>query len=200
MKITSAEYIISGASAKQFPAAHYSEIAFAGRSNVGKSSLINSLLNRKNLVKTSSTPGKTQLINFFLVNNTFYLVDLPGYGYARVPQNVQKKWQKLIESYLSSREVLNGVVLIVDIRHGPTDMDVQLKQWLDFYKRPVLVVANKVDKLKKKQRLTNLKKIQQRMELENLPIAHSSVQKVGQTEIWRFFQQNWLKQPPLSSG
>ncbi|MDP7157341.1 MAG: ribosome biogenesis GTP-binding protein YihA/YsxC, partial [SAR324 cluster bacterium] len=131
MKITSAELVISAAAPKQFPPTKVPEVAFAGRSNVGKSTLINSLLNRKNLVKTSSTPGKTQLINFFRINQSFHCVDLPGYGFAKVPAPLRRSWQALTEVYLSRREPLRGVVLIIDSRQGPTAGDVQLKQWLD---------------------------------------------------------------------
>ena len=151
MKIRSAEFILSASSPWQFPAPTLPEIAFAGRSNVGKSTLINSLLNRKKLVKTSSTPGKTQLINFFKINDAFHFVDLPGYGFAKVPENVRQQWQRLIEAYLQERECLRNVVLIVDSRHGPTAQDRQLKEWLDYYERPVLIVASKIDKLKRGQ-------------------------------------------------
>mgnify|MGYP001210239391 CR=1 FL=1 len=128
MKIKSAGLLESAAGANQFPDLVMPEIAFAGRSNVGKSTLINSLLTRKKLVKTSSTPGKTRLINFFLINEIFCLVDLPGYGFAKVPAEMRESWRKLIETYLSRRDNLRGVVLIIDIRHGPTAQDRQFTQ------------------------------------------------------------------------
>ena len=161
------------------------EIAFAGRSNVGKSTLINSLLNRKKLVKTSSTPGKTQLINFFKINDEFYFVDLPGYGFAKVPESVSKQWQRLIEAYLQERETLRKVVLIVDSRHKPTAQDRQLKEWLDFYQRPVLIVASKIDKLKRGQIQKQLKQIKQELSLDKTPLVHSSLEKGRREEIWK---------------
>jgi len=193
MKIRSAEFILSASSPWQFPPPTLPEIAFAGRSNVGKSTLINSLLNRKKLVKTSSTPGKTQLINFFNINDKFHFVDLPGYGFAKVPENVRKQWQRLIESYLQERESLRNVVLIVDSRHGPTAQDRQLKEWLDYYERPVLIVASKVDKLKRGQIQKNLKIIRQDLALDATPLAHSSLEKGRRDEIWKHLNP-WLEE------
>ena len=184
MKIHSAEFILSAASTWQFPVPSLPEIAFAGRSNVGKSTLINSLLNRKKLVKTSSTPGKTQLINFFKINDEFYFVDLPGYGFAKVPESVSKQWQRLIEAYLQERETLRNVVLIVDSRHKPTAQDRQLKEWLDYYQRPVLIVASKIDKLKRGQIQKQLKQIKQNLSLDKTPLVHSSLEKGRREEIW----------------
>ncbi len=191
MKIKSTEFVTSAVNKKQFPIVQYPEIAFAGKSNVGKSSLINSLLNRKNLVKTSSTPGKTRMINFFSVNEIFFLVDLPGYGFAKVSRSMQVQWKQLVESYLSDRSSLRGVILIIDIRHGPTLQDLQLQEWLQSYRIPVLVVANKIDKLKKSQVAKHLQQIQVKMNLPELPISHSSTKKIGRTEIWQVLQ-SWL--------
>ena len=186
MKINSAEFIVSASSPKQFPKTpSLPEIAFAGRSNVGKSTLINSLLSRKNLVKTSSTPGKTQLINFFKINDEFYFVDLPGYGFAKVPENIRIKWKILIESYLHERESLKKVVLIVDSRHPPTSQDKQLKDWLDYYGRPTLIVASKIDKLKRNQVQKHLKQIEKNLALRKNPLGHSSLQKGTREEIWK---------------
>ena len=193
MKIRSAEFILSASSPWQFPPPTLPEIAFAGRSNVGKSTLINSLLNRKKLVKTSSTPGKTQLINFFKINDKFHFVDLPGYGFAKVPENVRNQWQRLIEAYLQERESLRNVVLIVDSRHGPTAQDQQLKQWLDYYERPVLIVASKVDKLRRGQIQKNLKIIRQDLALDTTPLAHSSLEKGRREEIWKHLSP-WLEE------
>ena len=185
MKIKSAGLLESAAGANQFPALVMPEIAFAGRSNVGKSTLINSLLTRKNLVKTSSTPGKTRLINFFLINEIFCLVDLPGYGFAKVPAAMRESWRKLIETYLTRRDNLRGVVLIIDIRHGPTAQDRQLKSWLDFHHRPMLVVASKSDKLSRGKCASQLQKIKKDLELPQLPLPHSSLNKEGRGQIWK---------------
>ena len=184
MKIHSAEFLLSASTTRQFPAATLPEIAFAGRSNVGKSTLINSLLNRKKLVKTSATPGKTQLINFFKVNDQFYFVDLPGYGYAKVPENVRRKWQNLVEAYLSERETLRNVVLIIDCRHNPTVQDRQLLEWLEYYQRPSLIVASKIDKLKRGQVQKHLQKIKNYLSIESVPLGHSSMQFGRREEIW----------------
>ena len=191
MKIKSAGLLESAAGANQFPELVMPEIAFAGRSNVGKSTLINSLLTRKNLVKTSSTPGKTRLINFFLINEIFCLVDLPGYGFAKVPAEMRESWRKLIETYLSRRDNLRGVVLIIDIRHGPTVQDRQLKSWLDFHQRPMLVVASKSDKLSRGKCASQLQKIKKDLELPQLPLPHSSLNKEGRGQIWKALDQ-WL--------
>ena len=185
MKIRSAEFILSASSPWQFPSPTLPEIAFAGRSNVGKSTLINSLLNRKKLVKTSSTPGKTQLINFFKINDKFHFVDLPGYGFAKVPETVRQQWQRLIEAYLQERESLRNVVLIIDSRHGPTSQDRQLKEWLDYYDRPVLIVASKIDKLKRGQIQKHLKIIRQDLSLDTTPLTHSSLEKGRRDQIWK---------------
>ena len=184
MKITSAELVISAAAPKQFPPTKVPEVAFVGRSNVGKSTLIKSLLNRKSLVKTSSTPGKTQLINFFRINQSFHCVDLPGYGFAKVPEPIRRSWRALIDAYLAGREPLRGVVLIIDSRQGPTAEDVQFKQWLDESQRPVLVVANKVDKLKRNDLTKQNRIIQQKLGLEQPQLAHSSLKKIGRRQIW----------------
>ena len=185
MKIHSAEFLLSASTTRQFPAATLPEIAFAGRSNVGKSTLINSLLNRKKLVKTSATPGKTQLINFFKVNDQFYFVDLPGYGYAKVPKSVRRKWQNLVEAYLSERETLRNVVLIIDCRHNPTVQDRQLLEWLEYYQRPSLIVASKIDKLKRGQVKNYLQKIKNNLSIESAPLGHSSMLYGSREEIWK---------------
>ncbi|MBW2567929.1 MAG: YihA family ribosome biogenesis GTP-binding protein [Deltaproteobacteria bacterium] len=158
MKIKSAEFITSAVKPSQYPLPGLPEIAFSGRSNVGKSSLINKLLNRKRLVKTSSTPGRTQLINFFSINSAFCFVDLPGYGYARVPASVQKKWGPMIETYLLKRETLKGVVLIMDIRRTPGIEELRFIDWLGSFDIPAILILTKVDKLSKtkqiKQKIT----------------------------------------------
>lgn len=149
MQVTSAEFITSAVKPPQYPAPEYPEIAFAGRSNVGKSSLINKLVNRRRLVKTSNTPGRTQLINFFLINNHLSLVDLPGYGYAKVPKAVKKKWGPMIEKYLAERPCLQAVVLLMDLRRTPRVEELNLIDWLDHYGIPMILVLTKADKLSK---------------------------------------------------
>ena len=149
MIIKSAEFITSATKPSQYPRTALPEIAFAGRSNVGKSSLINTLVNRKHLVKTSSTPGRTQLINFFDINGRIGFVDLPGYGYAKVPVSVRKKWGPMIETYLSDRETLKGVIVIMDIRRIPRQQELNLVAWLNHYAIASVLVLTKTDKLSK---------------------------------------------------
>ena len=192
MRIHSAEFLLSASTKRQFPAETLPEIAFAGRSNVGKSTLINSLLNRKKLVKTSATPGKTQLINFFKVNDKFYFVDLPGYGYAKVPESVRCKWQNLVEAYLSERKTLRNVVLIIDSRHNPTIQDRQLLEWLKYFQLPSLIVASKIDKLKRGQVKNYLQKIKNNLSIESAPLGHSSMQYGSREEIWKKLDP-WIK-------
>ena len=192
MRIHSVEFLLSASTKRQFPAETLPEIAFAGRSNVGKSTLINSLLNRKKLVKTSATPGKTQLINFFKVNEKFYFVDLPGYGYAKVPESVRCKWKNLVEAYLSERKNLRNVVLIIDSRHSPTIQDRQLLEWLKYFQRPSLIVASKIDKLKRGQVKNHLQKIKNNLSIESTPLGHSSMQYGSREEIWKKLDP-WIK-------
>ncbi|MDT8335978.1 MAG: ribosome biogenesis GTP-binding protein YihA/YsxC [Desulfurivibrionaceae bacterium] len=146
------EFVTSVFKTSQLPAPEYPEIAFAGRSNVGKSSLINKLVNRRGLVKVSAQPGKTQSLNFFMVEESVYLVDLPGYGFAKVPRKVKNDWQGLITSYLEKRENLRCVVVIVDLRHGTKDQDLELVAWLKLMEQPLLLVYTKADKLSRNQR------------------------------------------------
>ena len=141
------EFITSVFNNSQLPATEYPEIAFAGRSNVGKSSLINKLINRRGMVKVSARPGKTQSLNFFLVEESLYLVDLPGYGFAKVPKKVKNDWQGMITSYLEKRASLRCVVVIVDLRHGVKEQDLELVSWLQMMELPLLLVYTKADKL-----------------------------------------------------
>jgi len=147
LRITSAEFVISAARAEQFPTPRIPELAFVGRSNVGKSSLINALVGRRGLAKTSGTPGKTRQLNFFRINDRFHLVDLPGYGYAKVAQTEREAWSRLIERYLREREQLKLVVSLVDIRHEPTALDRSMIEWLASTGVPFLVVLTKLDKV-----------------------------------------------------
>jgi GTP-binding protein len=147
MKVTSAEFIKSAFEKRHWPTDGVAEIAFLGRSNVGKSSLINSLLLRKALARTSNTPGRTQSINFFLINESFYFTDLPGYGYARVSKTMRWDWGKMAEEYLADRDRLALCIQLIDSRHQPTALDVQLNEWLNFNNKQHLIVATKADKI-----------------------------------------------------
>jgi len=155
MRITNARFLTSVHALRQLPPEEYPEVAFAGRSNVGKSSLMNRLLRRKNLVKTSSRPGKTRGLNYFLVNESLYFVDLPGYGFAKVPKKEQARWQELITAYLAERATLNLVVVIMDLRHGLKKMDRDLVDWLRYQEVPFLPVYTKADKLSRNKQLRN---------------------------------------------
>lgn len=149
MHVISSEFVTSAVKPDQYPPPDYPEIAFAGRSNVGKSSLINKIVNRRRLVKTSNTPGRTQLINFFLINGGLSLVDLPGYGYAKVPKAIKKKWGPMVEKYLAERESLQAVVLLMDLRRTPRMEELNLLAWLQQYGVPTILVLTKADKLSK---------------------------------------------------
>ncbi len=171
---------------EELPDTPYREVAFVGRSNVGKSSLLNTLANNFKLARVSSEPGKTRSVNFYLVNGRFFLVDLPGYGFAKVPFREQKKWRELIESYLSSRDTLTGVFLLVDSRVGPTEKDFQMKDWLDFYGIPYVIVATKVDKLKSSERQKLRKFLGDKFGERDLKvIPFSSKTREGRQEILR---------------
>lgn len=172
---------------KQFPEESLPEIAFVGKSNVGKSSLINSLLGRRSLARTSSAPGKTRTINWYEVDEKLYFVDLPGYGYAKVSKQEQKKWGKVIEHYLHHREALRLVLLLVDIRHAPSEGDQMMMQWLRYYQVPTLVIATKSDKIKRSQLDKQLKLIRNTLELDGQSslLAYSSETKAGYDEVWK---------------
>jgi GTP-binding protein len=186
MKIISAEFLTGAVSCKQYPDSVCPELAFVGRSNVGKSSLINSLLNRKKLVKTSQTPGKTQEINFFKVNNDFVFADLPGYGFAKVPKSVQRRWKKMIEDYLLTRETLLAVIFIIDLRRSPSQLDLNLKSWLEDRGVEYLLVGTKVDKLSQSE----IKKQTNKLNSayfdgdEGELLVYSSKSSRGRKELW----------------
>ncbi len=185
MIIKSAEFIKSAVKPADYPPVDLPEIAFAGRSNVGKSSLINTLVNRKRLVKTSSTPGRTQLINFFDINETFSLVDLPGYGYAKVPARIQKEWGPMIETYLSMRKTLKGVVLIMDIRRTPRQEEMDFIGWLDSFMIPAILVVTKADKLSKTRQAKQLALIGHTLGIERSDlILFSSKTRLGKESVW----------------
>jgi GTP-binding protein len=168
MKVLSAEFVVSAAQAAQFPRDRRPQIAFAGRSNVGKSSIINALLHRKALVKTSSTPGKTQLINFFIINGQFYFVDLPGYGYARAPQAVTDTWAPMIEGYLKNSPDLRAVVVLLDVRREPDERDIRLLDWLRQYDIPAICVLTKADKLSRQESEQARRNVMESLELSDL--------------------------------
>lgn len=162
MEVKNAEFIIGAVGPDQYPQTGYPEIALCGRSNVGKSSLINRMIGRKSLARTSSQPGKTQQLNYYLITTDlgpFYFVDLPGYGYAKVSRKEREKWARFIEAYLSQRETLQLVLQVVDGRHLPTDQDLDMWDWLSYHKRDKALVATKMDKLKKGQRKVQEDKI-----------------------------------------
>jgi GTP-binding protein len=176
------EFVASAGSPSGFPPEELPEVAFLGRSNVGKSSLINALTGQKGLAFTSTTPGRTQTINFYRVDEKFYFVDLPGYGYARVPPGHLLQWKKLIEHYLDKRETLKLSCLILDARRGWMEKDLDLKQWLEHHGRPYLVVATKFDKLNKSEQERSLRAIR-RDGAEALPF--SALTGRGVREIWQ---------------
>ncbi len=185
MIIKSTEFIKSAVKPGQYPETAYPEIAFAGRSNVGKSSLINALLNRKRLVKTSSTPGRTRLLNFFLVNQAFTFVDLPGYGYAKVTKSMQKTWKPMIENFLATRLQLQSVVLLMDIRRTPRQGEADLLSWLERYQIPPILILTKCDKLSKTKRIRQQTMIAQRLEIAKAQlILFSAKTRLGRDIVW----------------
>ncbi len=185
MIVKSAEFITSAVKPSQYPPADRPEIAFAGRSNVGKSSLINKLVNRRRLVKTSSTPGRTQLVNFFLINQAFRFVDLPGYGYAKVPAGVKRQWGAMIETYLTQRPCLRGLILIVDIRRTPGREEDDLLHWLDHHGIACRLVATKADKLSRNRQVRPLRTIAAKLGIaDEALVLFSAKSGLGQDAVW----------------
>lgn len=193
MNTVSAEFVTSVATLSQCPAGGLPEVALAGRSNVGKSSLLNRLVNRRGLARTSNTPGRTQMLNYFLINRSFYLVDLPGYGYAKVPGKMRAAWGRLIENYLEKRRELRGVIQIVDLRHPPTAQDGQLHEWLKCHRLGTALVATKADKLSRSQGQKNLQVVRRVLELdESEPLVMFSAQTgQGKEEVWQLIEK-WI--------
>ncbi|RAK21358.1 GTP-binding protein [Anoxybacillus vitaminiphilus] len=191
MKVTSAEIVISAVKPEQYPNNHLPEFALAGRSNVGKSSFINKMINRKNLARTSSKPGKTQTLNFFLINESFYFVDVPGYGFAKVSKKEREAWGKMIETYLTTREQLRAVVLIVDLRHAPTKDDVMMYEFLKHYEIPTVIIATKADKIPRGKWQKHVKVVRETLNVvEGDPvIIFSSETGQGKDEAWAALQQ-----------
>lgn len=184
-------FLISAFRESQYPPPDKPEIAFAGRSNVGKSSLINVLVNRKNIARTSSSPGRTRSINFYSVNKSLYFVDLPGYGFARVPIKVKKSWQKMVETYLQKRSNLKGVVVIIDIRRGPVSWDMDLLNWLRHYNIPNMIVLTKADKISRQQARKQARMIVNQFPgiSTAAPILFSSKTREGREEIWESIRE-----------
>lgn len=181
-----ADILLSAANKSHYPQDDIPEVALAGRSNVGKSSFINTLLNRKNLARTSGKPGKTQLLNFFNVDDKLRLVDVPGYGYARVSKKEREKWGRMIEEYLTSRENLKAVVSLVDFRHEPSADDVQMYEFLKYYEIPVILVATKADKIPRGKWNKHESMIKKKLEFDTSDsfIIFSSVTKEGLEKSW----------------
>lgn len=190
MKITKAEFIKSATKPSQYPPPDLPEVAFVGRSNVGKSSLINALVGRKNLAKTSNTPGRTQLINFFSVNDKISFVDLPGYGFAKVSRAVKKNWGEMIEAYLRGRPNLALVILILDIRREPNADDLSLRDWLEHYRIPYLYALTKSDKLSNNEIFRQKKLIEKtlRVSEENKLVIFSAKTATGREQLWRIME------------
>lgn len=190
MKVTSADIVISAVKPDQYPETHLPEFALAGRSNVGKSSFINKLLNRKNLARTSSKPGKTQTLNFYLINEVLHFVDVPGYGYAKVSKREREIWGKMIETYLTSREQLKAVILIVDLRHPPSKDDVTMYGFVKHYEIPVIVVATKADKIPKGKWDKHLKVVRETLDFDpsDQLVLFSSETGLGKEKAWSVIQ------------
>jgi GTP-binding protein len=191
MKVINTEFVTGAVSSKQYPKEAFPEFAFVGRSNVGKSSLIRSLLNRKKLVRISSTPGKTREINFFRINEKLMFADLPGYGFARITPDLQKKWKQMIEEYLINREPLIAIVFIVDIRRKPTELDLTLKEWLEELGRNYILVITKSDKLSGTERSKQTKIIQSAFMGRNAlaAVTYSSKNHLGRQKLWSELQK-----------
>lgn len=195
MRISNVRFIKSAFKPADYIRDGKPEIAFLGRSNVGKSSLINSLLQRKGLAKTSNTPGRTQAINYFEVNESFYFVDLPGYGYAKVSKTMRQDWGKMAESYLSGSDSLVLNIQLIDSRHGPTPLDLQLFEWLRDNDKPNLVVATKADKISRNELTTNLAAARKAMP-DAYILAYSSKTGTGRDDVWGHIEKSiaeWKK-------
>ncbi|MGO2722228.1 MAG: ribosome biogenesis GTP-binding protein YihA/YsxC [Lactobacillus sp.] len=191
MIIKSSDYALSAVKDSQYPKDDYPEVALAGRSNVGKSSLINAFLKRKNLARTSGQPGKTQTLNFYLVNKSFYLVDVPGYGYAKVSQRQREQFGQMIQDYLETRANLTGLIILVDARHDPSKDDVAMCDYAQYLDLPILVVCTKMDKLKKSQASQVAQRVHNALHIRNDNVTlmtFSAVSKLHLTDL-----ENWIE-------
>lgn len=186
MKIRSSEITMSAVNKSQYPDEGIPEIALVGRSNVGKSSTVNTLLNRRNFARISQTPGKTRTINFYLINDEFFFTDLPGYGYAKIAKSEKDKWGKIMERYLEDREELCAIFLLVDIRHEPTNDDVMMYEWIKHFGYNCVVIATKSDKISRGQYQKHINIIRKKLQLDSdekvIPI--SSLKKTGVEDVW----------------
>lgn len=191
MIIKKAELLTIAAKREQYPEEDTPEIALAGRSNVGKSSLINTLINRKRLARTSGQPGKTQTLNFYNINDEFKFVDLPGYGYARVSRSERERWAKMIEAYLKSRNQLKEIILLLDIRHSPGEHDKMMYEWIRNIGFKGIVVATKADKLSKNKQEKQISVIKKELDIEdrNLIVSFSSFNKQNKEKVWDVLEQ-----------
>ncbi len=191
------EFIKSAFKEQHYPPPDRPEVAFAGKSNVGKSSLLNTLVNRRKLARTSSTPGRTQAINFFRFGKTLYLVDLPGYGFARVPTKVKASWGQMVEDYLRTRETLKAVVVILDIRRDPSAGDESLINWLNYYHIEPIIVLTKADKISRQKIQNRARLIVDGLKAVSFspPIIFSSLTRQGVAELWKKINETALPQP-----
>jgi GTP-binding protein len=196
MKIISAEFVNSVTDLSQLPAPHLPEIVFIGRSNVGKSSLINKLCNKSKLAKTSSIPGRTRLLNYYLINEEFYFVDLPGYGYAKVPEQIKTGWRRLVESYISTRKNIKLVFELMDSRHDPTYLDQLMINWLEYYELEYAIVLTKADKIsanKMERQIYRTSKIVRNDELCKDYIPFSAISGEGRSTVMKLIEENLKK-------
>jgi len=202
MRVHEATFSCSCSQPGEFPRLGWPEIAFAGRSNVGKSSLLNLLLGRPGLARVSGTPGKTQTINFFVINHAYLFVDLPGYGYARVPQSVQKSWRSLIEAYLTGRPELRAVALLLDPRHPPTDLDRTMHEWLTSYDVPEIIIATKADQVSRGLRRSAQDRIVSALGLsgDQSPVFVSARTGEGRLDLWSRIDDALALRPRRPAG
>ena len=191
MEVHNVELTISAVRPEQYPQDNLPEIALAGRSNVGKSSLINTLINRKKLARTSSQPGKTQTLNFYNVEHQLNFVDVPGYGYARASKQDREKWGAMIEEYFAQRQQLAGVISLVDSRHAPTQLDQQMIEFIHYYQFPLLVVGTKIDKIPRSRRNQSESVIRKTLQLtaDDQLVLFSAVDRTGKDDVWLWIEQ-----------